>query len=351
MIKPGSPLLGIKNIPWLAVCFGFTLFMIILLLPLFLLHKEPIWDALSIGYPSFTYLADAIRGGRLPLWDPYTNCGLPFYADPNTFTLNPIAMFLGTTLQRSIHGFIAFWTFHWWLAGIGMIWLAKHFGARPLGGLFAAITFTLSGFFIGHAEHTTFIVVAGWVPWIILFADKAVLSSNKGWALLSGVCMGMTSYGGYHGLIPFTGLAVAIWLGLRFLSDRKKTMQVISTLIIIAVISIIAWSPLIYAFLTEGATYTDKVSALTSAGANYGNVFTVQALLSLFLPYATTVGLPPMYSDISMTNAYMGLFTIPFAVLWCWNEKNRRRFWSIFIFTVFMFIVSLGGLLPELIKV
>ena len=340
--------------PWIIACLGFTAFMLFLLMPLFLQHTEPLWDARDWAYPAFSYLADSIAESRLPLWDPYTNCGLPFHADPNSPTLNPIALFFGYFIHDSSAGFVVFWAFHWIWGGIGMIWLTRHFDGKPLGGLFAATTYTLSGFFIAHAEHTTFIIVAGWLPWIFWFADRAVLTSNKGWALLAGFSLGMASLGGYPGLVSFTGFAVALWLALRFLpargldniaisTTRERMFRIISTLVIIAVVSLVVWSPILNAFITEGRGYTSRAAALSPEVANNGNPFTLPAIFSVIYPYATIAGRAWMQADISGTNGYVGILTIPLAVLWWWNERKRQHNWWIVIFIVFMFLLSFGG--------
>lgn len=340
--------------PWFKASFGYTLFLLLLLSPLFLQRVEPLWDARDMGYPGFNYVADSVKESRFPLWDPYTNCGYPFHADPNNPTLSVVAVVLGYLVPDSSVGFDIYWAFHWWLGGIGMLWLARHFGAKPLGGLAAAVAFSLSGFFVSHAEHTSFIVVAGWLPWVFLFADKAVLDANHGWSLLGGFALGMSCLGGYPGLIMFNGFAIAFWLGLRFLtwreadggpsrSLRERVLTIAATLTIIGMVSLVAWSPVLHAFFTEGASYSDRVGIMDPETANYNNVFTLPAVFSLLFPYATIAGQAHMQSDISMTNGYAGILTFPLAALWWWNERKRRRHWWIIIFILFMFLLSFGG--------
>ena len=307
-----------------------------------------------MGYPAFAYLSDALHEGRFPLWDPYTNCGYPFHADPNLTIVGPIALFFAYVIPDAAFGFVLYWLAHWWLGGLGMIWLARHFGAKPLGGFLSAVAFSLSGFFISHAEHTTFIVVAGWLPWLFWFADKSVLSNNKGWALLGGVVLGLSCLGGYPGLVAFNGLAIALWLGLRFLSQggvsgmeavlfRERMVRILWTLGIIGVISIAVWSPVLHAFFAEGGSYSDRVTRPSPDEVNLGGLFPVSALFSLLYPYATIAGRAWMKSDISYTNAYTGILTIPLAFLWWWNERKNRQVWWVAVFIGFMFVLSFGG--------
>ena len=177
----------------------FPAFLIMLLMPLLTGRYYPKWDASDYGYPAFAYMGDSIREGRFPLWDPYTNCGMPYHADPISFAYNPLAILIGFTLNNAATGFVFLWIVYWCWAGLGMIWLAKNFGATPSGAFLAAIAFSLSGFFIGHAEHTGFILTAAWFPWIIGLADKAVKESSTGYALLAGAAAGFCCLGGYPG--------------------------------------------------------------------------------------------------------------------------------------------------------
>ncbi|MGE5799923.1 MAG: hypothetical protein ACM337_06315, partial [Syntrophaceae bacterium] len=108
---------------WAVAAASYTLFLATLLIPLLSHQVEPRWDARDQFYPAFTYVADSIREGRFPLWDPFTSCGFPFHAEPDYPTLNPLAIVLGSVFHDTGTGFVAFWAIQWWLGGIGMIWL------------------------------------------------------------------------------------------------------------------------------------------------------------------------------------------------------------------------------------
>ena len=138
---------------WVWSGIWYTLILSVLLLPFYSGKVEPWGDARDFFYPSFAYQGDSIAEGRFPLWDPYTSCGYPFHAEPQHSTLNPLAIVLGLCISDSGYAFIVYWTFTWWLGGIGMLWLSWHFGSGPTGGLFATLAYALSGFFIGHGTH------------------------------------------------------------------------------------------------------------------------------------------------------------------------------------------------------
>jgi hypothetical protein len=344
-----------SNIRWAVAALWFTVFFFTLLLPLFSGNLEPRWDARDEFYPSYVYFADSINEGRFPLWDPYTSCGYPFHAEPHQPTLNPAGILIALAVTDTALGFLLYWAIHWWWGGVGMLWLSRSNGGVPSAGLLAALAYTLSGFFIGNAQHTPFIPIAGWLPWIIGLADIAVRRSSPGHALLAGASLGVSALGGYPTLVSFTGLAVALWLSFRFLptpgvndEDRRGFSQracwVAGTLLTIAIISIAIWSPILNAFLREGGEYTDRIAPLSPEVANFGDVFSFSALFSLFFPRMTLVGSGGwMEADLSMTNAYMGILTIPLALYWFLKGGESRRPWWLAGFFLFMFLLSLGG--------
>lgn len=336
---------------WRACQLIYTAAMLLLLSPLLLMIFEPKWDAVDFFLPSFTYLADAVREMRFPLWDPYTNCGYPFHADPQNYTLNPLALIFSLLFDSTWLAFACFWVFHWWWGGLGMIRLSKHFGSTAQGSLVAAFCYALSGFFLAHAEHTSYIMVAGWLPWIFLSADRAVERESWAWALLAGAFLGLSSHGGYPVLVLFTCLALALWLAARFLPRPpaatapelpRRAARIAATLAIVSVILLLIWSPVLHGFLVEGGGYTDRVNALSFDESNYGSPFTFTSAITIFFPFAGFTGYQLMGVDISMVNAYMGMLTLPLALYWA-HRVGVRRCWWLFAFVVFMFLVSLGG--------
>ena len=80
---------------WLLANAAFAAVLLLAVSPLLLGKTEPTWDARDYLYPAFAYFQAAMRAGRLPLWDPYTACGMPFLAEPQiSYLLSPFALIL-----------------------------------------------------------------------------------------------------------------------------------------------------------------------------------------------------------------------------------------------------------------
>lgn len=331
---------------------GFTLCFVLFLWPLVSGREEPRWDAYRQFYPSFTYIADAYAQGRFPLWDPYSNCGYPFHADPQNPVLNPVAIALGLLVPDSGRAFVLYYLVLWWIAGIGAIWAVKALGGGPAGGFVTAMAYAFSGYFIGHAQHTPYICAAAGLPWVIGLATKSVADSRSEYALLGGATLGLSALGGYPILVSFTGLSLALWLPLWFLPDAQAAdagrtrsgllKEILFTLCIVGAVAVLIWSPVLHAFFIEGRGYTDRVEPLSPALANYGDSLTFTALLSSMFPYATILWGWRMGADHSMTNVYLGAASIPLAVYWILRDNMRKR-WGLLLFIALMFLTSLGG--------
>src|SRR5580704_19340133 len=50
------------------------------------------WDLRSYHFPLASFIAKSLSRGELPLWDPYTYCGMPFYANIQAQLFYPPAL-------------------------------------------------------------------------------------------------------------------------------------------------------------------------------------------------------------------------------------------------------------------
>ena len=70
----------------------YVAFMVATLSPVWRRRVQPTWDAHDYYFPAFALGTEALRSGTLRLWDPYTACGIPAFAEPQSLLLNPIAL-------------------------------------------------------------------------------------------------------------------------------------------------------------------------------------------------------------------------------------------------------------------
>lgn len=321
--------------------------------PLWLGQAIPVWDGVDFYLPVFGHLADALREGRLPLWDPYSNGGEPFLADPQRGILNPLHLLLGLAVDDVVLGFVLGWLVHWGFGALGLLWQARRLGAGPAGAALAAAAYTLSGFWISHAEHLPYLYVAAWLPWVLGLADEAVARRRAAPALLSAGALGLCAVGGgYPMLVAFTGVAAALWLSLRHLPaappgpERRRALRwVAGTLALMAVVLVAAWSPLLVAFLREATAVSGRLEAISTEQSVYGAPVNLRTASSLFFPAAVNhlaFREVDLGGDISMANAALAFAVPPLAATWAWCARRERRAWLV-AFAAVMLLTSMGG--------
>ena len=191
-------------------------------------------DAAHFYHPLFQWTASQWGAGRVPLWNPDENCGLPVVADASSSVFYPgkfvFALPLDFTLCYKLYviGHVV-------LAAAGSYWLARHWKSSPMAAGAAALAYACGGNVVFQYCNVVFLVGAAWLPFAALVADKML--QNQSWraAVALGVVLALMILGGepqaaYHALL-MTGLyavvlarvakgeekisAVGIWQGLK----------------------------------------------------------------------------------------------------------------------------------------
>jgi len=148
------------------------------------------WDLRYFHYPHAEFIAESFRRGELPLWDPYTYCGRPFFANIQTELFYP-PLWLTVLASNLTGGARLFYWLEWevvlhvFLAGIFAFWLLRRLGAGAPAALLGATVFQLGGFFASQAQHMGAVNAAAWMPlaWLCVIA----LAKTRSWRWLAGL--------------------------------------------------------------------------------------------------------------------------------------------------------------------
>ena len=124
-----------------------------------------------------TFEARELSAGRLPLWNPYTFAGAPFWADVQAAVFYPPSLL--TFALSAPWGFSLFALeveaiAHFWLAAVFMYLFLRRAtrsrGAAVVGGL----TFTFSGYLTGYpSQQLAVLETVVWLPLILFFIHRA----------------------------------------------------------------------------------------------------------------------------------------------------------------------------------
>jgi hypothetical protein len=328
----------------------------------------PMSDAERFYAPYYMLLADYARAGRLLLWNPWTNGGSPDFSEPQVGAFSPIGLLVGVISGGTSAGFRFYWLLVWFVAGLGVLALGKHLKAPPWGAFLAALGFLFSGFFLGNAQHVTWVYTLAWLPYLTLRLDVALLERRARPAFEAGAIWGLSGLAGYPGLVFATGTYACLWAVGRWLcvespndstaagSDLAPTVAAgkppfrttLSSLLIVLITGLVVMSPTYAALIIESRGFSDRAAPLPREIAIGSNALHPPALSTVFSPWIAT--LPPAKvwpdTDPSSNSIYVGA-----AVAWlslCALLVRPRDPWRWWVcgLAILGLALSLGQTLP-----
>src|SRR5213593_1225918 len=159
------------------------------------------------SYPLAHYHRESFWRGEIPLWNPLSNCGLPFLAQWNTLVLYPGSLFyLLFPLSWSL---AVFCLLHQFLAGMGMFCLAARWTGNRLAASVAGAAYAFNGLTLNCLMWPNNITALGWMPWVILVTQRAWQGGGR--SIAAAAALGaMQMLSGAPEIILLTWITLAV---------------------------------------------------------------------------------------------------------------------------------------------
>ncbi len=169
-------------------------------------------DLYQEHYPVAKYGGEMLRGGEIPVWNPYQLNGLPFLAVPHSrifYPPNLIYLWSETGIAIEID-LIA----HWLFAGVGLWLLIRAWGMGHLAGFAAATSFMLSRWLIGAIQWPGIVACAAWLPWTLFLVDGVF--RKRRWAPIGlALALALQIFNGATEFVVYNGYACALYTAVR----------------------------------------------------------------------------------------------------------------------------------------
>ena len=162
-------------------------------------------DAAHFYHPLFEWCAREWGAGRVPLWNPYENCGIPVLADATSSLFYPGKLLFLLPIDF-VWRYKLYVVLHVVLAAANSYWLARAWKASACGAAIAAIAYSCGGNVVFQYCNIVFLVGAAWLPLAALSADRMLRERSWRAALGLGAVLALMILGGdpqaaYHGLL------------------------------------------------------------------------------------------------------------------------------------------------------
>ncbi|MDB6021048.1 MAG: hypothetical protein JWQ04_905, partial [Pedosphaera sp.] len=320
----------------------------------------------TFGYPVASFQRDCFWAGELPLWNPYSSCGMPFLAQWNTMTLYPLSLFyLLFPLSWSLG---VFCLGHIFLAGLGMYFLARRWTGSQLAAALAGTAFAFNGLTWFGLMWPNNIAALGWMPWVVLTMESAwgyknepqprpfdvrcsmldvrcfppsFLTSGRA-IILAALAGAMQMLSGAPEVILQTWLIIAaLWLVQFFRGNIPRWPMLLRTLGIGALVAGLSAAQLLpfLSLLSHSQRDTQFGSSLMLAMPAYG---WANYLVPLFHCFHSPQGvlIQPMQGWTG--SYYSGVAIVALALLAAWRARSQRT-WLLAALLVFSLTMALGS--------
>ena len=300
------------------------------------------WDLAEQYLPWRHFLGRSLQNGNIPYWNPFQLGGYPSYADPQSgFWYYPawaIGMLFGytmRTIELEVLSLIL-------LSGIGFYKLLLRLELQKNTALLFSLSYMCSGFIVGNAQHLTWISAAAWLPWLFyhyLYIRKDIKNLNTIWFLIVLYLFISSSYPAFAIVSAYLMFIDQVVL---FFSSKQKLNFFLQKIFLLFSIIVILF-PILYS-LDTSIDYFSRGDSL-SLKKVLQHPFSWQSLLSLIAPFASFKNPDLFKTDISMSNAYIGIFPVIIILLSLINGSIKKNL-SWLIASIVFLLIGFGDQTP-----
>jgi len=159
------------------------------------------WDFRGVQLPMLTFLMDQLHQGHFPLWNPFSYCGYPIFANIEACFFQPLilaAAFIASRTSADSLPMLLEWAvvLQVWAAGIVAYHLFRNFGAGKISAWTGAVMFQTGGYFASRAEHIGTMMAVAWMPLAWLAVVKLRQEFRPAWLAALAAALGLSVLGG-----------------------------------------------------------------------------------------------------------------------------------------------------------
>ncbi len=169
-------------------------------------------DISWIHYPGHIFMAEEWLAGRVPLWDPYRQAGVPMLAEPQIGVLYPLRVLFLSPLSPSLE-LSLFILIHFPLAALATYLLARLLQMSRAAATVAGLVFGFGGFLMAQMSNVNIMTAAAWLPLVLYAFIQATRRRRWSIALLAGIPLALQISTAHSQIVFYTlTTLVAYWL-------------------------------------------------------------------------------------------------------------------------------------------
>jgi hypothetical protein len=299
-------------------------------------------DVFLYFYPFWTAAAEALRAGRVALWNPDLFMGAPFLANSQVGFLYPLNWPLWLTLSPP-SAVTASLLLHLAIAAAGAYQAGRRLlELRPAAAVLAGLLFALGGYLTAQVEHVNQIQGLAWMPWQLAVLGSHRRRPGRRTVALLGGLFALQLLAGHTQTAFIAGVGLGVWAMAGGLVHRLTERD--------------AWRP--FVLLGAGAALSLPLAAaqllptleLAQLSSRQGGLPFNEVVSFSLHPLLVGRSLLPLVQQTLFTEytAYLPLTALFLAALWLVDgwRAGRRRYLPLVALLVLGLLLALGQFNP-----
>ncbi len=181
-------------------------------------------DAAHYYYPLFEWSSREWSRGRVPLWNPQENCGVPVAAEATSSVFYPgkLLFVLPLDFASKYKLYIAG---HVLLAAAAAYYLARQWQLSRMAAGLCAVSYAFSGNVLFQYCNVVFLVGAAWLPLSLVAAHRMFVARRLRWSLALAAILSLMALGGDPQAAYHAGLLAALYAALLWRAERRDAKR------------------------------------------------------------------------------------------------------------------------------
>ncbi len=187
-------------------------------------HNSLLSDLVLENYVWKRFILESLKGGDLPLWNPYLFGGVPFLAAGQHSALYPLSILYYILPLAQAYGW--FTVVQLFLTGVLTFLYGRVIGLNRFGAVVAAITYTFSLFMVVQAVFPMIVAAVAWLPLLLVAIEMIVrrqcaepARSPVPYVILGAVALGCDWLAGHVEITYFVLIALALYAAWRLAGE------------------------------------------------------------------------------------------------------------------------------------
>ncbi len=160
-------------------------------------------DLTWMHFPRHFFAAEEWLSGRVPLWDPYEDTGIPLLAESQVGVLYPLSIIFLSSISPSLE-LSLFILIHFSLAAIFAYILTRLLGMGWAAASVAGLAFGFGGFLMAQVPNLNIMTGAVWLPLILFGLIQTVRRRSWVVALLAGIPLALQIFTAQPQIVFYT---------------------------------------------------------------------------------------------------------------------------------------------------